>query len=85
MQKTDVCINCRFYPPSSNVGKPCSYCVADGREVQTRADQIRNMSDDELAEFLCEFIPGEHCDECPVTCYWGHNGMKEWLHEPADL
>ena len=85
MQRTAVCINCRFYPPSSGVGKPCSYCVADGREIQTRVDQIRNMSDEELGALLCEFIPAEHCDQCPATCYYGHNGMKEWLHGSADL
>lgn len=86
MKKMDVCKYCRFDPPSS-IGKPCPYCVADGREIQTHADQIRNMSNDELAEWLCSLYSGDCCRMCPSMdlCSRGHIGLKEWLNEPADL
>lgn len=51
----------------------------------TNAEAIRNMSDKELAEFLCELVydTGEGCSDCPVIdkCGVGHNGFKKWLNE----
>ena len=54
---------------------------------QTKADRIRAMSDEELAEFLysCEFcnICEESCDNCR------YNGecerrLADWLKHPAE-
>lgn len=53
----------------------------------TKADQIRAMSDMELAKFLCKIIPSEGCERtCPAsdTCSHGDNGMEKWLRLPAE-
>lgn len=61
--------------------------AADKRPM-TNADRIRAMSDEELANFLCNIIPGtvrNVCSECIATdyCYHGHNGMIDYLMEEA--
>ena len=56
----------------------------------TRADRIRAMNDEELAEFLCGFRSDgtDHfvCMECVAGnyCKMGHNGMIDWLQLPAE-
>lgn len=56
----------------------------------TNADKIRDMSDEELAKFLCNFRScgsSEHpCDGCKSEhyCHTGHNGMIDWLLQPAE-
>lgn len=57
--------------------------------VKTNADRIRAMSDDELAEFLCDRMA--HCDPryCPgcETCgieIGKASGLKNWLQQPAE-
>lgn len=54
----------------------------------TNADRIRAMTDEELAEFLCEFN-GCYSDKCPGVelCEFGGglaNGLKKWLQQPAE-
>lgn len=70
------------YPPYLNYPKP--------KKVQTNADRIRCMSDEELAEFLCDF---RGCDTDENTCIGckgeqycraGHAGTMEWLQQPAE-
>ena len=72
-------------------------CFKDGRchalgacenKIETNADRIRAMSDEELAEFLCEFN-GCYSDKCPGAelCEFGGglaNGLKKWLKQPAE-
>ena len=43
----------------------------------TRADQIRNMSNDELANFLCELVGPDGCTGCRFD---GHSpdNVYEW-------
>lgn len=59
-------------------------------EPQTNADRIRAMSDEELAKFLCNFRScdsSEHpCNGCKAEphCHTGHNGMIDWLQQPAE-
>ena len=60
------------------------------KRVRTNADRIRAMSDEELAKFLCNFRScdsSEHpCNGCQAElyCMIGHNGMIDWLQQPAE-
>ena len=54
----------------------------------TNGDRIRAMTDEELAEFLCGMMTADQCAQsCPARerCYYGHNGMVEWLQQPAEV
>ena len=57
---------------------------------QTNADRIRDMTDDELAKFLCDFrtcdTDTHPCNKCKATqfCRSGHMGMIDWLQSPAE-
>ena len=56
----------------------------------TNADRIRNMSDEELAEFLCSFRSCDAdeyiCEGCKATkyCRAGHAGTIDWLQQPTE-
>lgn len=58
------------------------------RVENTNADQIRAMSDEELAEFLCDFRSRNSienpCKGCKAAtfCRMGHVGTIEWLQQP---
>ena len=67
---------------------PCS--LKDELPKQTNADRIRNMSDEELAEFLCEYeacplcshqtdnmCNSKNCDEVGITLKWLQAEVKE--------
>lgn len=62
--------------------EPC--CRCDSR--QTNADRIRNMSDEELAEFMsCPYMK-DMCDEC-VHGWHDYDCSKcklEWLQSEAE-
>ena len=54
----------------------------------TNADRIRAMSDDDLAEFLCQ-VKGCYQENCPgakLCEFQGGkaNGLKKWLKQPAE-
>ena len=55
----------------------------------TNGDRVRAMTDEELSKFLCDFRTGSagehHCAGCKAEeyCRTGHNGMIEWLQQPA--
>lgn len=57
------------------------------RQRKTNANRIRQMSDEELAEWLdCETETGcnvcsKHPTQCDVNCY---SGYLEWLKKEAD-
>ena len=67
--------------------------IADSKEVYspsyataqptTKAERIRGMTDDELADLLCEVST---CEKCRVVdeCAPGVNGWLDWLREPVD-
>lgn len=78
----------------------CKYCKADcalrgeenlnecnGYIPMTNADQIRSMSDEELAELLIDGCRGSNCDDQPqnefgsVNCF---QCMIKWLQKPAE-
>ena len=48
------------------------------------ADQIRQMSDEELARFLCDITID--CKMCAAhdLCWPEHNGFKYWIQEEFD-
>lgn len=53
-------------------------------EKITRGDYIRKLSDEALANWLCEFLPeGCSCNECPGDkyCTPEHSGLIDWLKE----
>ena len=52
-------------------------------------DRIREMNDDELAEFLCQvssYTSEYRCEECMATeyCRQGHNGFIDWLQAESE-
>lgn len=63
---------------------PCS------EQTLSNADRIRAMSDEEMAEFLCHFRSDDSveyaCSGCKAESYCrsGHNGMIDWLQQPAE-
>lgn len=69
-------------------GMECPHGVK--ADKPTNADRIRAMSDEELANFLCEFrscdSDGYPCSGCKAEryCYAGHTGMEDWLQQPAE-
>ena len=76
--------NCK-HNSNSRDDEPC--CRCDSR--QTNADRIRNMSDEELAEFLAY---NAYCEECYVkkddSCCYPDGTCKqkhlEWLQSEAE-
>lgn len=76
--------NCQ-HNSNSRDSEPC--CRCDSR--QTNADRIRNMSDEELAEFLAY---NAYCEECYVekddSCCYPDGTCKqkhlEWLQSEAE-
>ena len=70
--------------------KATSWCVEGpcSDQMPSNADRIRSMTDEELAEFLCDF---RGCDTDENTCIGckgeqycraGHAGTMEWLQQP---
>jgi hypothetical protein len=74
--------NCK-HNHNSNSDEPC--CRCDSR--QTNADRIRNMSDEELAEWIstkdtcgqCAYELECVCMKVPCT-----NGILKWLQSEAE-
>lgn len=69
---------------------PCSICdvAYNGEESKfepkTNADRIRNMSDEELAEFLHEYSNHTclYCKDCGVSC---KKQNLEWLQKECEV
>ena len=59
------------YPPYLDYPKP--------KKVQTNADRIRAMSDEELKEFICS---NSQCKFCKFE-RWGRCELLEWLQQPV--
>lgn len=80
---------------------PCSECKGFSKyeygKIQTNADRIRAMSDEELTVFVRSIIIAEDCpatecdcDKCffKEPCFNGskwHGKEIEWLQQPAEL
>ena len=56
----------------------------------TNADRIRNINNEELAMFLCDFRSCDAdeyiCEGCKAEkyCRAGHAGTIDWLQQPAE-
>ena len=72
-EKAHTC-NCK-YNSNSRDNEPC--CRCDSR--QTNADRIRNMSDEELAEFLAVHDLGLKGNDLPMLTDWFN-----WLQSEAE-
>ena len=71
--------------------------AAERRMIMTNADKIRNMSDEELSEFLTHMNP-TNCQDCAFSHGWRcqpdsddysdfekcKEGRKRWLQQPAE-
>lgn len=60
-----------------------------GKEAVTNADRIRNMSEEELAEFLCKFDACQRCSHYSDNACYTKNcdeiGITEkWLKEKVE-
>ena len=70
-----------------NCGKDCKEWEA---QIQTNADRIRAMSDEELAEFLESKVwdcgTHKHCSSCPTRNEKGEClSVAKWLKQPAEV
>lgn len=83
------CKNCPAYAKCTVTyrGSACAalrstYGIDTDPEIITNADRIRDMSDEELAEYLCGLT---YCCECEHrdTCN-GEDGYLKWLRQPAE-
>ena len=72
--ETNHTCNCQ-HNSNSRENEPC--CRCDSR--QTNADRIRNMSDEELAEFLAVHDLGLKGNDLPMLTDW-----LEWLQSEAE-
>lgn len=84
------CDNCRYAAESID-GEHCRNCArnaTDNFRPMTNADRIRNMTDEDLANFLCNISSAgdDQCSACVATdkCRTGHNGMIDWLRSAAE-
>ena len=77
--ETNHTCNCKHNRnPRDN--EPC--CRCDSR--QTNADRIRNMSDEELAEFLCKVKSDYQWMEHEFPSEEEHGEWEEWLQSEAE-
>lgn len=58
--------------------------VTDDDSRQTNADRIRNMSDEELAEFLCQVKSDYQWMEHEFPSEEEHSEWEEWLQSEAE-
>ena len=75
----EVCLNCNF----RSDGSPSEWKP----KVATNAYRIRAMSDEELCEFLSQYVFHKMCDEgCDACTYSGDcdKRLLEWLKQPAE-
>ena len=85
MYEFESCDKCKF-SIKAPTEEPCSNCVhnaMDNFKPKSNADRIREMSDEELAEFLIDHhrYPCEYCIGCHVEC---HEGLAEWLKSEVE-
>jgi hypothetical protein len=71
--------NCQ-HNSNSRDNEPC--CRCDSRK--TNADRIRNMSDEELAEFLCKVKSDYQWMEHEFPSEEEHGEWEEWLQSEAE-
>lgn len=93
-----VCKNC-FYHEIPIAEEPCADCQIHfakdrskphfkSKSKPTKADRVRAMSNEELAEFMCHNVSNGtvNCAFCAAAefCRMGHNGWLDWLKQEED-
>ena len=77
------CLNCLSYFNYEEIAAE----ALDGKDINvtTNADRIRNMSDEELAQFLCDRTECHLCeaDDYCTTKDGPSNGILKWLKMEA--
>ena len=62
-------------------------CEDGKRKPITNGDIVREMSDEELSEFMCHNVSNGtvNCAFCAAAefCRMGHNGWLDWLKQEA--
>ena len=93
MTREKNCDNC-VYADCQAYEYPCNKCEASYDSPPTKwepddtpptnADHIREMTDEELAKWLCARFDCYGTKPCPAKeeCYADHNGMLKWLQQP---
>ena len=92
-----ICETCDYAnrPPYKSPCSECDktmgspFCCYEHEEKPTNADLIRAMSDEELAEFLCDRTENCNLGYCPGADLCNHfdgkaNGYLKWLKQPAE-
>ena len=73
--------------PTANGNKAEEKCPHfKDKTINTNADRIRAMSDEELCEFLCKYKFCDICEEgCDACTYSGDcdKRLLDWLKQPA--
>lgn len=80
------CSGCK-YEHLKGSEKPCCDCAnmhMDKYEPITNADRIRNMSDEELAQFLCKVKSDYQWMEHEFPSEEEHGEWEEWLQSEAE-
>jgi hypothetical protein len=83
------CHNCKKDAAECDVWHDCGKdCPKWEAQIQTNADRIRAMSDEELCKLLGEYKFFDICQEGCNSCT--HNGdcdkrLLEWLKQPAEV
>lgn len=89
------CENCR-YRKIDEKALPCCACIDLGQDLSgwvgiTNADRIRGMSDEELADFIAEFMYCKKCwkyDKENLVCTRTsgcNSAMLEWLKQESEV
>ena len=81
--KTTVCINEHYQREQWGLPSTTNESESVVIKQQTNADRIRNMTDEELAAFLCGMQNADDCHKCVAEkyCEYGHTGMIDWLKQ----
>ena len=100
--ESKACPNCGGTIRAESLGWRCNDCrgfisLKDGKfyeyvekpfmPPQTHADRIRAMSEEELCEFLGQYVFDKICEEgCAVCTYNGDcdKRLLDWLKHPAE-
>lgn len=80
------CSGCK-YEHLKGSEKPCCDCAnmhMDKYEPITNADRIRNMSDEELAQFLCKVKSDYQWMEHEFPSEEEHGEWEDWLQAEAE-
>ena len=92
-----ICSDCD-YAGRPTYDFPCSrcdmtkgspFCMWEHEEAPTNADKIRDMSDEELAVWLCSKFDDCSPSTCPGANYCNGtdgkaNGLVKWLKQPVE-